>query len=490
MPSSAEMQERSKFAAKWSLVTEILVKIVSPISQMVLARLLAPEAFGMVTTVNMVVNFADMFADAGFQKYLVQHDFKDRTSLHRSANVAFWTNFGVSVSLWVAIAAFRDPVAAFVGNESLGFPLMVACLSLPLTSFSSIQLALFHRSLNFKSVMPARVGAALLTFGVTLALAFAGMGYWSLILGTLSGNVVNAVVLTAKSEWKPRLFYSLGLLRDMLSFSCWTLLESFTIWLTVWSSTFIVGNLMTSAELGLYKTPVTFVSGCFNIITNATTPILFSSLSRLQLKRDEYLAYFYRFQYTIGLFLLPVSLGIFMFREPLTLLLLGGQWTDSILMFGLYGLVQGPIIMFSYYCSEMYRSLGKPRVSTLVQVTQMCYMVPIMIWAASTNFTVVVLADAATRAMMIVLNQVVAFFVVGVSFGKELRLLKEPVLGTVMMGVFCVLTYGPASVFGWLGYALDILGCVAVYFAVCAAFPKSRAILIGIVRSGFKGSMR
>ena len=209
MSSSVEMGERSKKAAKWSLATEALVKIVSPISQMVLARILAPEAFGMVATVNMVVNFADMFSDAGFQKYLIQHDFKGRADLSRSASVAFWTNLSVSIVLWLCIAVYRDQVAAFVGNPSLGFPLMVACLSLPLTSFSSIQLAIFHRTLDFRSLMPVRLGSALLTFTVTLVLAFAGMSYWSLILGTLAGNVLNAVALTLKSEWKPRLFWSL-----------------------------------------------------------------------------------------------------------------------------------------------------------------------------------------------------------------------------------------------------------------------------------------
>ena len=226
------MQERSKGAAKWSLITEILVKIISPISQLILARLLVPEAFGMVTTVTMVVNFADMFSDAGFQKYLVQHEFKNKRDLHNNANVAFWTNFFVSIVLWICIAFFNDPIAAFVGNPSLGVPLMVACLSLPLTSFSSIQMALFHRSLDFKSLMPVRLVSSLLTFATTLVLAFLEYSYWSLIVGTLVGNVINAIALTVKSEWKPHPFYSVALLKAMFSFSSWTLLESFTIWLS------------------------------------------------------------------------------------------------------------------------------------------------------------------------------------------------------------------------------------------------------------------
>lgn len=481
MLDSEELQKKSAGAAKWSLATEVIVKIISPISQLILARLLAPEEFGMVATVTMVVNFADMFADAGFQKYLVQHSFRDKEDLHANANVAFWTNFGVSVVLWCLIAVFNDPVAAFVGNPSLGFPLAVACLSLPLTSFSSIQMALFHRSLDFKSLMPVRLASTLLNFGSTLALALMGFGYWSLIVGTLAANVVNAVGLTLLSEWKPRLFYSFDLLKAMFSFSGWTLLESFTIWLSTWAGTFIVGQFLGATELGYYKTPITFVSGCFNIITNATTPILFSSLSRLQFDREEYVAYLRRFQFVVALFLVPLSAGIFIFREPLVALLLGDQWGKSTLMFGLYGLVQGPMIILSYYSSEMYRSLGRPRVSTLVQIVFLFLMTPLMAVAAKQGFDAVVWAEAISRLILIVINQIVPYFVVNISFGKTIRALKEPIVCTLVMCAFAWLTYGLVAG-SCVGIVFDIVGCIVVYFVVCLALPKSRSVLLKLAK--------
>lgn len=483
MSDSEELKTKTAGAAKWSLATEVIVKIISPISQLILARLLAPDAFGMVATVTMVVNFADMFADAGFQKYLVQHSFRDKEDLHANANVAFWTNFGVSVVLWCLIVVFNDPVATFVGNPSLGFPLVFACLSLPLTSFSSIQMALFHRSLDFKSLMPVRLASTLLNFGSTLVLALMGFGYWSLIVGTLAASIVNAVGLTMLSEWKPRLFYSLDLLRDMFSFSGWTLLESFTIWLSTWAGTFIVGHFLGATELGYYKTPITFVSGCFGIITNATTPILFSSLSRLQFDRKEYVSYLRHFQFVVALFLVPLSAGVFIFREPLVALLLGDQWGESTLMFGLYGLLQGPIILLSYYSSEMYRSLGKPRVSTAVQVAFLVLTTPLMTVAAMQGLDAVVWADAGSRLILLTINQVVTYFVVDLSFGRTVWSLKEPIACTLAMCVFAWLTYGLASG-SWLGVALDIVGCVVVYFTACLALPKSRGVLLKLVGGG------
>ena len=79
-------------AAKWSGVTEIIAKIVTPVSSIVLARLLTPDAFGVVATIVMVISFAELFTDAGFQKYLIQHEFKNLEDFGQSVNVAFWSN--------------------------------------------------------------------------------------------------------------------------------------------------------------------------------------------------------------------------------------------------------------------------------------------------------------------------------------------------------------------------------------------------------------
>ena len=94
-------------STKWSSVTEILTKLISPIVNMILARLLAPEAFGVVATISIVISFAEIFTDAGFQKYLIQHEFKDEEELDQSTNVAFWTNLFISIFICIIIFRFH-----------------------------------------------------------------------------------------------------------------------------------------------------------------------------------------------------------------------------------------------------------------------------------------------------------------------------------------------------------------------------------------------
>ena len=150
MQNNQGMKKNIKNATVWSTITEIVAKLISPITNMILARLLTPEIFGIVASVTLVFTFADMFTDAGFQKYIVQHEFKDQKDLFRNADVAFWSNLAVSMMFWLVISIFSENIASLTGCEGLGILFVVSCVSLPLTSFSSIQMAIYRRNFDFK----------------------------------------------------------------------------------------------------------------------------------------------------------------------------------------------------------------------------------------------------------------------------------------------------------------------------------------------------
>jgi PST family polysaccharide transporter len=73
--STNELNKKIQLSIKWSGITEIVAKSIVPIINMILVRILTPEAFGVIAIVTMITSFADIFTDAGFQKYLIQKKF-------------------------------------------------------------------------------------------------------------------------------------------------------------------------------------------------------------------------------------------------------------------------------------------------------------------------------------------------------------------------------------------------------------------------------
>src|SRR5699024_777486 len=97
---------------------------------MILARILAPEVFGVIATITMVISFTEMLTDSGFQKFIVQREFKDKAEKYSNANVAFWSNFILSLVILFIIIIFNDQIANIVGNPGLGIVLIVASLQI------------------------------------------------------------------------------------------------------------------------------------------------------------------------------------------------------------------------------------------------------------------------------------------------------------------------------------------------------------------------
>lgn len=482
---SEELGGKARNAAKWSLITEVIAKIITPVTQLVLARILAPEAFGVLAIVIMVSSFAEMLADAGFQKYLVQHEFRDKKSLYRSANVAFWSSMSIAVVLLLIIVLLRDGIASMVGTSGLGVPIAVAALSLPMSVFVSTQQALFRRAFEYKKLLPIRVAVAIIPLAVSVPLAHAGFGFWSLIIGVLAANLVNAVAMTVISPWKPGIFFSFPLLKEMFAFSSWSLLEAISIWATVWAGTFIVGSILTPHELGLYRQPILVVNSAFAVITSATTPILFAALSRLQATRDEYRRFFFRFQFSVAVVLFPVGVGAFFYRDFFTDLLFGPKWAEAALMFGAWAFTSSLSIVLSHYCSEIFRSLGRPRISFLSQCLYMAVMIPALYFAALDGFVTLVIVNAAVRFVAIAISQLLAYLVAGIGFVQVMRNLYAPLLAAALMaGAAWRLADLADGHWGWS--SLGVLGCAVLYGLACLCFPRTRALIVDFVASGLK----
>lgn len=466
-------------ATKWSAITEIVAKLILPITNMVLARLLAPEAFGVVATITMIVSFAEIFTDAGFQKYLIQHEFENDTDREESTTVAFWSNFILSIILWIVIGIFSEPLAVIVGNPGLGKVITIACVSIPLAAFSSIQMALYKRDFDFKTLFKVRIAGIAMPIVVTIPLAIWLHSYWALVIGTIATNAVNAIVLTAYSKWKPRLFYSLNKLKEMLSFSIWSMIEAISIWLTGYLDIFIIGVYLNEYFLGIYKTSMTTVGQITSLITAATTPILFSALSRLQQDRSAFKEMFFKFQKLVGMLVIPLGIGIFCFRDLITQILLGSQWSEASNFIGLWGLTSAITIVLSHYSSEVYRSLGKPKLSVLAQILHIVALCPAMLIAVKYDWDVIYITRSIIRLELVIVNLAIMYYAVRISPRQMIGNIMPSTIAGLLMGVLglALLSIGSSTIWS----LASVLICTAAYILIILLFKDERAVLLNFI---------
>lgn len=466
-------------ATKWSTITELIAKLINPITNIILARLLLPEVFGVVATVTMIISFADIFTDAGFQKYIIQHNFETKKEEEAAINVAFWTNLIISFLLWGIIILFSEVIAELVGHSGLGFVISVAAIQLPLTSFSSIQMAIYRRNLDFKTLFFNRIVGILIPFIVTIPLAILGFGYWSLIIGTLCGTLSNAIILTIKSPWRPCNYYNIHVLKKMSSYSMWSFLEAISIWLTTWADTFIVGSILSSYYLGIYKTSISTVNVIFSLITGASTSIVFSALSRVQDNETQFKKLFLNSQKIIAYLIFPMSIGIFIYKDIVINILLGEQWLEAADVFGVWALTSGIVIPVGHYASEAYRAKGLPKLSLIAQILHLIFLVPLCYIGANRGFICLVYLRSFIRLQFICIHILFLQYIIKIPFRNILNNLFIPFFCSIIMGIFG---------FYWRRGAqnlyMDLVGiifCVFCYTFLLLLFKKSRKEIIRVL---------
>lgn len=467
--SNNNLVEKYQSATKWSTFAELFSKLSIPLSNMILARIIAPEIFGVVATIVLVVSFAEMFSDSGFQKYFIQHDFRDDNETFLFSNVAFTINLIISLILVLIILLFKDNIALLVGSPGYGQAILVASLQIILFAFSSIQIALLKRDFNFKKLFYMRVFASLTPFFVTLPLAFLGLSYWAIIIGSISVQLVNVIFLYIKPKWIPKLYFNMKILVKMLSFTIWTLLESISIWLTTWVDVFFISMYLSIYDLGLFKTSTSMVNSIISIFPAILIPVLFSTLSRLKNHKDQFESTFLMFQQLLAVFLFPLGIGIFLYSDLVTTIILGSKWIEASFIIGIWSLTSSIMIVFSHLSSEAYRSKGMPKISLLAQLLHLVFLIPTII-IFKDNFTSLVYARSLVRFQFIFVHFVLLKIFIGISPLKIITKLIPVFISAVVMGMVVYILRLSHD-----GYIIDIFGIVfgiIIYFSIFYFFFK------------------
>lgn len=465
-------------ATKWSLITEFCTKLVSPLINMILARLLAPDAFGAVASINIIIMLAEIFTDAGFQKYIIQHDFEDDKDFNNSVDVAFWSNFILSAAIVFVIFLYKKPLAELLGNVDLANGIFVSSLSIILNALSSIHLAIYRRNLEFKVLFWIRIVTAFIPLIVTIPLAFILKNYWALIWGTLAVKAAQAIIVFIKTSHHIHFFYSVTVLKKMFSYASLTLLETISIWLTSNIDIFIVGNTLNSYYLGLYKTSMSTVGSYMSIISASITSVLFSTLSRYKNDEEKYTLTYCSFQRNLAIFLIPMGQGIFVYRNLVTRILLGEEWMAASEFIGMWGLMSSFSITISYFASEVFRSKGKPLISIVHQIIHTLVLIPVVLISAKQGFETLIIARSLAVLELILSALIIVQVCFKISALKVLKNICPQILSAFVMSLFALLVKDQFNSVAWELMTIPL--CVVVYFSILCLFPSMRNVIFNI----------
>lgn len=199
----------------WVSLQKWFASIAQLVTFVLLARLLAPDAFGLAAQAAVFVTLLGAVADAGFGQYVITYPKLTR----RQLSTVFWTSNALAVLLAGGLVASAGWIAVLYGEPAVAPVLRVLALSLPITALASVPTALLSRELHFRPLAVRTLVATSLGAVVAIVAAFMGAGVWALVMQTLVIQVVGVVLVWAAVDWRPSFAYSKHDVKEISSFS-------------------------------------------------------------------------------------------------------------------------------------------------------------------------------------------------------------------------------------------------------------------------------
>lgn len=194
---------------------------ISFVVSVVLARLLDPSDYGVLTLLTVFIAVSQVFVQSGLNTALIQKKDVDDTDL----SSVFYVSLGVAAALYALLYALAPAIGAYFGTPQLSPVLRVLALVLLPGALVSVQNAVVARQMAFRRLMLASLAATALSGAVGIAMAAAGLGYWALVGQQLTSQVSLGCLLLLLVKWRPQRLFSWPRVRGLIAFG-WKLLAS------------------------------------------------------------------------------------------------------------------------------------------------------------------------------------------------------------------------------------------------------------------------
>ncbi len=348
----------------WAYSSYVGGRVLILVSTAILARLLTPEDFGLVALAITFMALLDGLADLGLGSALI---IQPEDELYERAETAFAGTVTIGLVLSVTVAALSPLVASFFNDAELQ-PIAAALgANFFLRALGATPYAIAQKTLDFRTRTAAELANVVVRGSVGVALALAGFGAWSLVIGYLVGTVALDITVWKLVAWRPKFQPKLSHLREMLGFGGKISAVSLMATAIANIDYVLIGRVLGAASLGLYtlgfRLPELIILNLSVVMGRVLFPA-YSAVDRASLNRALLISQRYNM-----MFALPLTIGLVILAQPMILGLFGEQWRDSIVPMQLLS-VYAFMVTVGIPAGTVFKATGRAGVLLILAVVR------------------------------------------------------------------------------------------------------------------------
>ncbi len=393
--------------AAWIFTGKASDQVLTFLFGIVLARLLAPEVFGMLLTLQVFTGLAGFAAGGGMGQALVrarkvsQQDYDIVFTLQLLIGIAIYTAFFLSAPLFARW--YEQPLYTDL--------LRLLALNFLYRPFVNVSGSILFRQMRFKARAAANIGALVASSGVSIALAWNGFGVWSLVWGGIVGAATQIAIQMHLTRWRPGLSTAFARGGDLARYGALVSLNNIVNYVHTRVCIVQLSHGLGPASVGLYNKGESLANMPHAFVTNSVYGVLFRALAaeRDNLDRCRYL--YFRSIALVSVYATPFYVGLLWLAEPLVRGIYGQRWAEAaaplaILAlswpFMLVGNLSGAVSSaFDRLKQELWVQLASLAVAVVAVALAMRWGISGVAWAivATTVFRTALIHRLALRAL-------------------------------------------------------------------------------------------
>jgi O-antigen/teichoic acid export membrane protein len=321
----------------------------------VLARLLTPADFGIVTMVTTFSLLFSSFGLNGFTEAILQRE----VVTHSLVSNLFWINIAVGALLTIVFALLGPLVALFYHDPLVVHVVEGMSLTIIVSSFSVIHLALLNRALRFAAVSANTIVARSVSVIASIILALAGWGYWSLVAGYIAQQLSTSVGAWIMCSWVPgRPRRSRGT-AAAVKFALNVYSRFGFSYFTGNTDNLLVGWRYNAVTLGFYKKAFDLFYLPTNQLLSPISSVVIATLSRFSRDLTYYRRYFLAGMSLLAFVGMGIGADFTLVGKDMVRVLLGPGWDEAGRIFAFFGPGIGVMMLYSTQ-SWIHLSIGRP----------------------------------------------------------------------------------------------------------------------------------
>lgn len=319
--------KKTKSSLYWNVFLRIPYEIFRFATSIIIARILEPKDFGIVSIATMTIYYSNTITNFGFNQALVQR--KDITEKH--INTVFTFDLGVSICLALLFYILAPAIASFFNSLESQSVIRVLSLIFVITTLHDIPYTLLRRNIHFKVISIIDSAKEVSMSIITLGLALLGFKYWAIVIGQLVPLAITTCYLIYISGWKPKISYNQASFKELFDFGIWSFISSQAYFFSSRIDRIVIGKALNPSILGVYEKARGLYQMPIDSLSSNINAVLYSSLSRTQDNNQEIKNLLRKGFVLLSVINLPLFFGLIAVAQHFVLVLLGQKWSEMIL---------------------------------------------------------------------------------------------------------------------------------------------------------------